>query len=70
MVEVRCLIKVTRENSVNVSNLFIVLSDLYTEGTVVARISCQCDWLWIVGTWLQLLTCSQLCIATPTATVV
>ena len=35
MVEVRCLIKVTRENSVNVSNLFIVLSDLYTERSVV-----------------------------------
>jgi len=30
------LIKVTRENSVNVSNLFIVLSGLYTEGSVVA----------------------------------
>jgi len=30
------LIKVTRENNANVSNLFIVLGDLYTEGIVVA----------------------------------
>jgi len=35
-VDCSLLIKVTRENSVNVSNLFIVLSDLYTEGSVVA----------------------------------
>ena len=40
------LIKVIRENSVNVLNLFIVLSDLYTEGSVVASaanvIGCGC----------------------------
>jgi len=40
MVEVQrrlqSLINVTRENSVNASNLFIVLSDLYTERSVIA----------------------------------
>ena len=69
-VDCSLLIKVTCENSVNVLNLFIVLSELYTEvseqflngtsahyrrftatiyGRQCHRISCQCDWLWIVG---------------------
>ena len=35
MVEVQCRLKL-HAKSVNVSKLFIVLSDLYTEGSVVA----------------------------------
>jgi len=35
-VDCSLLIKVTRENSVNVSNLSIALSDLYTERSVIA----------------------------------
>ena len=41
MSEVDCgiVIKVTRENSVNVSNLFLVLNDPYMEGSVVASVA-------------------------------
>ena len=71
------LIKVTRENNVNVSNLFIVLSDIYTKGSAAEAttccFSCQYDWLWIVANLaalglasaadLSLQPVSMLCIA-------
>jgi len=40
LVEVRCRLQLSNSsytrNSVNVSNLFVFLSDLYTEGSIVA----------------------------------
>jgi len=63
--DVNCgfLAKVTRENSVNVSNLFIVMSDLYITWKAVSSHQLPM-WLavdsWQLGsTWLQLLTSGQ-----------